>query len=457
VAVLPFGGAVVSVTVGGLTAAGLVLPALSAGLGRESGRRLVEARGELAARLTDGVQGAGEILAFGREEDHSRRIDARSRAMLTAQGRLVCVASAGGALSALAADLTVVLVLALCIPAVRSGSLDGVWLAVVALLTLSAFEAVAGLPAGWQSLGSIREAGRRLFEITDQPSPVPSRETGPQACPALLNAPLLEVRRLTFTYPEAARPALREVDLDLDPDRRVAVVGPSGSGKSTLAHLILRFWDVPRGTLHLQGRDVHTLAVDAVREAVAFAAQRTHLFTGTLRDNLLLGQPGATGAELERVLELSRLETLVSRLPAGLETWVGEEGQRLSGGERQRLGLARALLRPAPILLLDEPTVHLDAVTEAEVLRGIVAAGRGRGTLLITHRLEGLEGFDEVLVLDRGQIAERGTVAELCAGDGLFARMRSLQRAARALEDESFPQRGVDRRPRPAAPWPRAR
>jgi thiol reductant ABC exporter CydC subunit len=442
-ALLPFGGAVVSVTVGGLIVAGLVLPAVAARLGRASGRLLVEARGELAAHLTDGIHGMGEILAFGREEDHTRKIEARSRSMLAAQGRLVRAAAAGGALSALSADLTVVLVLALCIPAVRSGSLDGVWLAVVALLTLSAFEAVAGLPAAWQSVGSIREAGARLFEIADQPPAVPTGGAGVSAATGLGNVPLLEVRRLTFAYPEATRPALERVDVVLDRDRRVAVVGPSGSGKSTLAHLILRFWDVPRGTLYLQGRDVRGLPVDTVREALAFSAQRTHIFTGTLRDNLLLARPEATEAELRRVLELARLEAVVSRLPAGLETWVGEEGHRLSGGERQRLGVARALLRPASILLLDEPTVHLDAITEAEILRGIFEAGRGRGTLLITHRLEGLEGFDEVVVLDQGRVVERGTVAELTAGEGLFARMRTLQRAVRALEDEAFPRDGA--------------
>lgn len=438
VVLLPFGGAVVVAALGGLAGAGLLLPALAGRLAQAPGRRLVVARGDLAARLTDGVHGLGEILAFGREEDHARAVGAQARTMLVAQGRLVRVSSAGGALSALAADLTLVLVLALAIPAVRSGSLDGARLAVVSLLTLSAFEVVAGLPAAWQGLGATRAAARRLFEIREQPPAVPEPAAAPVVASRSAEAPLLEVRGLTFTYPEAARPTLVEVDLSLDRGQRVAVVGASGSGKSTLAHLVLRFWDVPEGTLRLAGRDVRALPGDTVREAIAFSAQRTHLFTGTFRDNLLLAKADATEEELERVLQLARLTAEVSRLPEGLGTWVGEEGHQLSGGERQRLGLARALLRSAPLLLLDEPTAHLDAVTEREVLGEIVRAGEGRATLLITHRLEGLEDFDEVLVLDRGRVAERGTVAGLAARGGLFARMRTLQSATGALADDAF-------------------
>ncbi len=439
VVLLPFGPAVVVAALGGLAGAGLLLPALAGRLAQAPGRRFVVARGGLAARLTDGVHGLGEILAFGREEDHACAVGAQARTMLVAQGRLVRVSSAGGALSALAADLTLVLVLALAIPAVRSGSLDGVRLAVVSLLTLSAFEVVAGLPAAWQGLGATRAAARRLFEIAEQPPLVPEPAAGPGVASRSAEAPLLEVRGLTFTYPEAARPTLVEVDLSLDRGQRVAVVGASGSGKSTLAHLVLRFWDVPEDTLRLAGRDVRSLPGDTVREAIAFSAQRTHLFTGTFRDNLLLAKADATDEELERALQLARLTAEVSRLPEGLGTWVGEEGHHLSGGERQRLGLARALLRSAPLLLLDEPTAHLDAVTEREVLGEIVRAGEGRATLLITHRLEGLEDFDEVLVLDRGRVAERGTVADLAARGGLFARMRTLQRAAGALADDAFP------------------
>jgi ATP-binding cassette subfamily C protein CydC len=224
----------------------------------------------------------------------------------------------------------------------------------------------------------------------------------------------------------------------------LAVVGASGSGKSTLAHLLLRFWEVPEGSLWFRGRDVRSLAPDAVRDDIAFSAQRTHLFTGTLRENLLLANPDASEGELERVLEAGRLADVVSRLPEGLDTWIGEQGLRLSGGERQRLALARALLRSAPILLLDEPTSHLDAVTERRVLKEIVRAGDGRATLLITHRLVGLDRFDEVVVLERGHVQERGSAEDLASRGGAFARMLELQQARGALGDEAF-----------GSPWPK--
>jgi len=172
---------------------------------------------------------------------------------------------------------------------------------------------------------------------------------------------------------------------------------------------------------------------------VAFAAQKAHVFTGTLRENLLLARPHASSGELLAVLRSVRLDALVERLPRGLDGWVGEEGHQLSGGERQRLALARALLRPAPILLLDEPTAHLDALTEREVLAEILRAGEGRATLLVTHRLVSLEAFDEVVVLERGRVAERGPAAPLLARGGALARLMALQRSVEALGDSQWP------------------
>jgi ABC-type transport system involved in cytochrome bd biosynthesis fused ATPase/permease subunit len=214
-------------------------------------------------------------------------------------------------------------------------------------------------------------------------------------------------------------------------------VGPSGSGKSTLVHVLLRFWDVPPGSLLLDGGDGRAWPSDRVREAIAFAAQRAHLFTGTLRENLVVAAPGASEAQLRAALGAARLDDLVAHLPEGLDTWIGEQGLQLSGGERQRLALARALLRrDAPFLLLDEPTAHLDVLTERDVMREIVRAGEGRATLLVTHRLVGLDDFDEVVVLERGRVVERGRAKSLADADGPFARLRALQRVA--LRDDAF-------------------
>jgi ABC-type transport system involved in cytochrome bd biosynthesis fused ATPase/permease subunit len=303
-------------------------------------------------------------------------------------------------------------------------------------VTLAAFEAVAALPAAWLGLAAVRESAARLFEVTDQP-PAVAEPADPEAEPDA--APrVLEVRDLRFTHPGEARPALDGVSLRLEPGRRVAVVGPSGSGKSTLVHLLLRFWDASPGSLLLDGGDVRRLSTDRVRGAIAFAAQRAHLFTGTLRENLALAAPRAAERDLLAVLAKVRLDGLLAHLPDGLDTWIGEQGHQLSGGERQRLALARALLKDAPFLLLDEPTAHLDALTEREVMREIVRAGEGRGTLLVTHRLVSLEAFDEVMVLDHGRVAERGRARDLARSGGTFARLLELQRSTAALGDDAF-------------------
>jgi thiol reductant ABC exporter CydC subunit len=431
VALLPFGRGLAAAAVAGFVVSGAALPWLARRRGRAPGRRLAGRRGELSALVVDGVQGQAELLAFGREGDHAASADAATAEVLEAQHRLVRAGALGGALAGLGADLTAVAVLALAARGVHAGALEGVALAVVTLVSLAAFEAVAVLPAAWQAEGALRESARRLFDLTDQSPAVPE----PSDAVAAAAAPRrLELQDLCFTYPGAPCPALVGVSLCLRPGRRVAVVGASGSGKSTLVHLLLRFWDVPPATYLLDGADARAWPSDRVRGAFAFSAQRVHLFTGTLRENLRLGAPGASDAELRTALAAARLDGFVDRLPKGLDTWVGEQGRRLSGGERQRLALARALLRDAPFLLLDEPTAHLDAIGEREVLAEITRAGAGRATLVVTHRLVGLDAFDEVLVLDRGRVAERGGAAELEAAGGTFARLLAIQRAR--LDDD---------------------
>jgi ABC-type transport system involved in cytochrome bd biosynthesis fused ATPase/permease subunit len=326
-------------------------------------------------------------------------------------------------------------VVILAVHAMRAGALEGVQLAVVTLVTLAAFEAVAALPAAWQAEGALRESARRLFELADQAPAVPEP---PRSAPSVASRPrVLELRELSFAYPGSSRRVLDGLSLRLEPGRRVAVVGASGSGKSTLVRLLLRFWDVPPGTFLLDGVDARVWPSDRVRAALAVSAQRDHLFTGTLRENLSLAAPRAGESDLRAVLDAVRLHDLVARLPQGLDTWIGVQGHELSGGERQRVAVARALLRDAPFLVLDEPTAHLDALTERDVLGAIVGAGEGRATLLVTHRLVSLDTFDEVLVLDRGRVAERGWPGDLVAAGGTFARLLALQRAR--LDDDAFP------------------
>jgi ATP-binding cassette subfamily C protein CydC len=410
----------------GLFAAGLIAPRLAARAAAGPGRRLVVLRGALAAGLVDGVRGVADLLAHGREGAHACALDALGREAAREQVRLARAAAAGGALAQLCADLSALAALALAVPLAAAGTLDPVALASVALLALAAFEAVVPLPAAWHALPAMRAAAGRVVELLDAEPPV-AEAAGPAPEPRA-GAPLLELRQLSFRYPGAPRPALEDVSLRLERGRRVAIVGGSGAGKSTLAQLLLRFWDAPRGSMLLEGRDLADWPAAQARARVAYAAQRAQVFTGTLRENLLLARPGASGDELAAVLRALRLEGLVERLAGGLDGWIGEQGLQLSGGERQRLALARALLRPAPLLVLDEPSAHLDALTERDVLAAILAAGAGRATLLVTHRLARLADFDEVLVLERGRVVERGPAPALLKRGGALARLAELQR-----------------------------
>jgi ABC-type multidrug transport system fused ATPase/permease subunit len=275
-----------------------------------------------------------------------------------------------------------------------------------------------------QFLGRSVGAGERLFEVADaqpevadpeRPLPVPTNHT-------------VRFEDVTFRYDPDSPPVLRNVSLALEPGRRVAIVGPSGAGKSTLVDLVLRFRDPSAGRVTLGGRDLRDLAQEDLRAHVSVVSQDTHVFTDTLRGNLLLAKAEATDDELKAVLDRARLLDLAGRLPEGLDTYLGEQGSRLSGGERQRLSIARALLKDAPILVLDEPTANLDPGTEGEVLDAAYALVENRATLVITHRLVRMEEMDEILVLDRGGIVGRGTHEELANASGLYRDLYEAQR-----------------------------
>jgi ATP-binding cassette subfamily C protein CydC len=223
---------------------------------------------------------------------------------------------------------------------------------------------------------------------------------------------------------------LDEISFEARLGAHLAIVGPSGSGKSTLVNLLLRFWDYEEGEIQLAGEDLRRIDPHTARRQVAVVPQNPYLFSATIRDNLLLARPDVTQAELDHVVGLVQLHDFVGSLPQGYNTWAGEYGLRLSGGERQRLAIARALLKDAPILLLDEATANLDSMTARAVLEAVQKRMAGRTLLMITHNLAGLESADEILVIRQGSITQRGRHAELLKRDGLYLRMWQSQRQA---------------------------
>ncbi|MFJ6748002.1 thiol reductant ABC exporter subunit CydD [Streptomyces sp. NPDC091266] len=418
----------------GLLLAGAGVPALSGALARRAERQLAPARGVLATRVVDLLTGTAELTVAGAltsRTDAARRAD---RDLTRIASRSAAAAGVGAGLSALLCGLTVAAAAVVGVQAVHAGRLDGVTLAVVILTPLAAFEAVTGLPLAVQYRQRTRHAAERVFEVLDAPAPV--REPATAAVAPDGPFPLV-VRDLTACHPGQTEPALDGVGFTLTPGRRLAVVGPSGSGKTTLAQVLLRFLDRETGTYTLDGTDAEAVDGDAVRRLVGLCAQDAHLFDSSLRENLKLARrdPEAAGPgdqDLWDALGRARLADWVRGLPEGLDTMVGEHGAHLSGGQRQRLALARALLADFPVLVLDEPAEHLDLATADALTADLLAATEGRTTLLITHRLTGLEAVDEVLVLDRGRPVQHGGYAELAAADGPFRRMLERERAVDA-------------------------
>jgi ATP-binding cassette subfamily C protein CydCD len=409
---LPEAGAALAV---GLLAAGAGVPLVTGAVARRAERRLAPARGVLATRVTELLTGTAELTVAG-------ALPARTAETRRADGTLTRIASRaatatalGDGLTALISGLTVAATALVGAQAVAGGRLGGVTMAVVVLTPLAAFEAVLGLPLAVQYRQRVRKSAERVYEVLDAPEPVREPERSRQA-PA---SPFpLVVQGLAARHSGQDQDALAGLDLTLEQGRRVAVVGPSGSGKTTLAQVLLRFLDADAGSYTLAGVDADALDGDDVRRLVGLCAQDAHLFDSSVRENLMLAKKDATEGELLDVLARARLLDWVEGLPDGLDTLVGEHGARLSGGQRQRLALARALLADFPVLVLDEPAEHLDLATADALTADLLAATEGRTTLLITHRLAGLEAVDEVIVLDEGRAVQRGPYAGLAAVEG---------------------------------------
>ncbi|WP_314176121.1 thiol reductant ABC exporter subunit CydD [Streptomyces winkii] len=440
-ALLPAAGGALAA---GLLTAGAAVPALTGALSRRTERRLAPSRAALTTRVVDLLAGAGELTVAGALPARTATARSADRSLTRLAARSSAATALGAGLTTLVCGLTVTAAAWAGTAAVHSGRLDGVWLAAVVLTPLAAFEAVNGMPLAVQYRQRARRSAERVRDVMDAPEPVREPE---RPLPAPASPFPLRLHGITVRYPDEAPastvarrlPApLAGFDLELTPGRRVAVVGASGSGKTTLARTLLRFLDAESGSYTLGG-DIADGGVpatglhsDTVRRYVGLCAQDAHVFDSSLRENLLLARKDASDADLRGALKAARLDGWTDTLPDGLDTLVGEHGARLSGGERQRLALARALLADFPVLVLDEPAEHLDQPTADALTADLLAATEGRTTVLITHRLKGLDAVDEVIVLDAGRTVERGTYGELAGAGGPFSRMLDREAASGA-------------------------
>jgi thiol reductant ABC exporter CydC subunit len=413
-----------------LALVGLGLPLFMQRLSRGIGRQSIAARAELNIALVDAIQGLADLLLAGREDDQQRRVARLSQELLTLQERLAWLTGLHNALAGLLINGSTLAILLLAVPLVSQGQLDGLYLDVLVLGVVASFEAVLPLPEAFHYLESSLAAGRRLFEMAEARPAVD--ETGPVS-PAPQDYSLA-VTNLKFRYNDTEPFVLNGFSFHLPQGGRLALVGPSGAGKSTLINLLARFWDYQAGQIRLGGYDLRDYRPADARRLMSVVSQRTQLFNGTIRENLLVARPEAAQEQLIEAARQAQIHDFIQSLPHSYETWVGEQGLRLSGGERQRIAIARAILRDAPILILDEPTANLDALVEQELLLAIHTLMAGRTTLLATHRLTQMEMMDEILVLQQGRVVEQGRHDELLQAEGLYWQMWKLQHPLDQLE-----------------------
>ena len=385
----------------GLALTGGGAPLLSAWAGAQAGRAAVRESAALRATYIDAVQGMGELLTYGAAPAMLARAAAGNERLIGAQAHLARLSGASMAVAGLVTNYTLLLVTLAASAKLAAGHLAAADLPLLALGTAAAFEAVAPLPAAFQYLGQIREAARRIFALADSPLAV-----APPGMPAPVpQGYALVLENVSLRYAPDAPWALRDVTLTLPEGSHTGITGPTGAGKSSLINLLLRFNEFQAGEVRFGGHDLRAFGSADMSRFVTVISQRSYLFHTTIRDNLLLADGTASVEQLWHALEVAQLADFVRAMPKGLDTMVGEGGAKLSGGQARRIALARAVLRPTPWLILDEPTEGLDMITERDFLRDLAPLLQGRGVLCITHRRAPLALMRRVYKLAQGRLA----------------------------------------------------
>ncbi|HEX4501198.1 MAG TPA: cysteine/glutathione ABC transporter ATP-binding protein/permease CydC [Scandinavium sp.] len=416
---LSFLDVTLALTLGGIMLLTLVaLPPLFYRAGKPTGESLTKLRGDYRQQLTAWLQGQAELTIFDASTRYREQMEQTELSWHEAQRRQSELTALSQALMLLIGAFAVLVMLWMAAGGVGGNSQPGPLIALFVFCALAAFEALAPVIGAFQHLGQVMASAFRITELTGQKPEVEF----PQTVSDVPQQVSLTLNNVSFSYPQQTQNALDNINLQVNAGEHVAILGRTGCGKSTLLQLLTRAWDPQHGELLLNGQPIATLDEMTLRRSMSVVPQRVHLFSATLRDNLLLAAPAATDEALETVLIRTGLEKLLE--DSGLNSWLGEGGRQLSGGELRRLAIARALLHDAPLMLLDEPTEGLDATTESQILDLLADVMRDKTVLMVTHRLRGLARFEQIIVMDNGQIIEHGNHAELLAQQGRYYQFR---------------------------------
>ena len=424
--------AVIAWPIAALAAPFLVAVAVSPFFAQKRSERLGEELrgrlGEIHAHMVDSIQGMREIAAFGRGEDRTNEMVRDGWSFEHYQLRFLKERSFQlGFMEAMTA-LGGLAVLTIGAWLLTQGTITRPQLILAAVLSMAAFAPISDIARTIKQLMETLAASRRVFAVHDEPVPVTD---GPGVAWArdgdTPKPPAIEFKTVFFSYGPGEPQALQDVSFTVNPGETVALVGRSGAGKTTCANLLMRFWDAGSGSISLDGHDLRQFTLDTLRQQFAFVSQDTYLFNVSIRDNLRLGSPDASDQAIEDAARQANVHDFVTSFPDGYDTVVGERGMQLSGGQRQRIAIGRALLKNAPVLILDEATSHLDAVNEQQVRQALHRLMEGRTTLVIAHRLSTIHDADGIVVLEAGLSVEQGNHQELLARQGLYAQLVSTQ------------------------------
>ena len=410
-----------------LLVTGIAVPALTQWAASGVTGPMVRARGQLSTELVEAIHGNTDLLVLGQEAGHLAKVSRLVQQWAQRRMRLHWISGISAGLMQALNNGAMWVILILGIGLVARHALAPVLLPVVVLLALASFEAVSALPPAFQFRGQIVAARQRIDEIVDQSPPAFRGCLTMADVDASRRAPSVNWSEVRFRYEDRGPWVLDTVSFAVAPGQHIAVVGPSGAGKSTLGGVLSQLWPYQSGSIAINGVELSQIAVEQMPRLIAVVDQDPHLFDTSLRENLLLGNPAATLAEMHEALRIAQLEALVNDLPQGLETPVGEHGVNFSGGERKRLAVARAVLQNAPIMVFDEATEGLDALTERYLIRELGLWAKDKTVIWITHRLANLDMMDKVVVLSAGRVMQDGPAVSLLGQDGLFRHMREAE------------------------------